>query len=80
MGDSVESQLLIDWILENEPLILIEISKFWLYHSFSLSTQDYYHELIFILKTFESNFNLIIYSVESFNSWLDLLQSLPCYP
>jgi hypothetical protein len=65
MGDSVESKLLMDWVLENEPLILIEISKFWLYHSFSLSPEDYQQELSFILKTLESNFNLMIYSVDN---------------
>ena len=65
MGDSVESKLLMDWVLENEPLILIEISKFWLYHSFSLSPDSYQDEVSFILKTFESNFNLMIYSVDS---------------
>ncbi len=80
MGDSVESKLLMDWVLENEPLILIEISKFWLYNSFSLSLDDYQDELSFILKTFESNFNLIIYSVESLQSWINILTSLPCYP
>jgi hypothetical protein len=80
MGDSVESTLLMDWVLENEPLILIEISKFWLYNSFSLSLDDYQGELSFILKTFESNFNLMIFSAESLLSWLNLLSSLPCYP
>ena len=80
MGDSVESTLLMDWVLENEPLILIEISKFWLYNSFSLSLHDYQGELSFILKTFESNFNLMIFSAESLLSWLNLLSSLPCYP
>lgn len=81
MGDSVESQLLMDWILENEPLIMIEVSKFWLYNSFSLNPKEYQQELTFILRqTFESNFNLLIYSLESFNSWLELLLSLPCYP
>ena len=80
MGDSVESKLLMDWVLENEPLILIEVSKFWLYNSFSLSIDDYQDELSFILKTFESNFNLMIFSVESLLSGLNLLSSLPCYP
>ena len=65
MGDSVESKLLMDWVLENEPLILIEISKFWLYHSFSLGPDSYQDEVSFILKTFESNFNLMIFSVDS---------------
>ena len=39
--DSVESQILMDWVLENEPMILIDISKFWLYNSFSLNPLEY---------------------------------------
>lgn len=38
--DSIEEQVLMDWILENEPQIIVEISKFWVYNSFSLSSND----------------------------------------
>jgi len=31
-----EESLLMDWILENDPNILVEICKFWIYHAFSL--------------------------------------------
>ena len=71
---------MIDWILENEPLILVEISKFWLFNAFSLSPQDYDKELNFVLQILNSNFNLLIYSEDSFKSWLDFLESIPCYP
>jgi hypothetical protein len=36
--DTLEENVLMEWILENEPLILVEISKFWLYNAFSLSS------------------------------------------
>jgi len=39
-NQSLDSQLMMDWILENEPLILVEVSKFWLFNSFSLSPAD----------------------------------------
>lgn len=35
--ESHEEQQIIEWILENEPQIIVEISKFWLYNSFTLS-------------------------------------------
>lgn len=52
-----EETLLMDWILENDPQIIVEISKFWVYHAFSLSPStnlDFYlSQLAFILKTLE---------------------------
>jgi hypothetical protein len=58
---SLESQLMIDWIIDNEPMILVEVSKFWLFNCFSQTPADYEKELSFILSTLDSNFNIIIY-------------------
>lgn len=36
-SDMVEEGQLIEWILENEPSILVEVSKFWVFNVFSLT-------------------------------------------
>ena len=78
-----EETLLMDWILENDPQIIVDISKFWVYHAFSLSpstNQDFYlSQLAFILRTLELNQNVIHFSAERFNDWLGLLRGLPCW-
>jgi hypothetical protein len=78
-----EETLLMDWILENDPQIIVEISKFWVYHAFSLSPStnlDFYlSQLAFILKTLEQNQNVIHFSADRFNDWLGFLRGLPCW-
>jgi hypothetical protein len=78
-----EETLLMDWILENDPQIIVDISKFWVYHAFSLSpstNQDFYlSQLAFILRTLELNQNVIHFSAERFNDWLGFLRGLPCW-
>ena len=78
---SSEGALLIEWILENEPQILIEISKFWVYNAYSLSSQkfdSYYHkQLHFILAALEDNRNIMLYSLDRFSEWLSFIRGLP---
>ena len=78
-----EETLLMDWILENDPQIIVEISKFWVYHAFSLSPStnlDFYlSQLVFILKTLEQNQNVIHFSADRFNEWLGFMRGLPCW-
>ena len=70
-----EDDTLIEWILENEPNIIIEVARFWVYNAYSIappneqeSLQDnyYYKQLLFILHVLEENYNVIFYSNERF--------------
>lgn len=36
-ADLIDEEVLIEWILENEPQILVEVAKFWVYDVFSLT-------------------------------------------
>lgn len=78
---SSEGALLIEWILENEPQILIEISKFWVYNAYSLSSQQfdsyYQKQLHFILAALEDNRNIMLYSLDRFSEWLSFIRGLP---
>jgi len=66
-----------DWVLENEPAVCLQVARFWLYNAFSLA-EDYYHEqLVFVLNVLEENANLILFSLARFEEWVGLLRSLP---
>ena len=71
-----------EWILDNEPQILIEISKFWIYNSFSISNNDetgafFQRQLLFILGVIEQNFNIVLYSEMRFKEWLSFIKTIP---
>eukprot|EP00347_Sterkiella_histriomuscorum_P011384 403372662 len=80
-NDEFDSEnVIIEWIKENDPNLLIEIATFWIYNAFNLDDQAqafYKSQLNFILNVIHQNSNLVLYSDKCFMKWLDLIKSIP---
>ncbi|CDW91782.1 UNKNOWN [Stylonychia lemnae] len=78
-----EEEILIELIQENDPLLLLDITSFWIYNAFSISSSSdqkdtfYEAQLRFILMTLEKNINLILFEKQTLHKWISFIKAIP---
>ena len=83
--ENYEEKQFIDWVIENEPSCLIEISQFWLFNSFSLTNKTeisnpysyYQYQIRFIIKILRDNVGILLKTQTSFNQWIEFIYNIP---